>query len=138
MIIKFKKLDLNAKIPTKAHLADAGFDLTATSLVNTREIATYGTGIAVQIPKGFVGLLFPRSSIYKKSLRLANSVGVIDSGYQGEIMFKFDKTKSDPLYNIGDRVGQLVILPIPEVTFKEVTEFQGSDRSTGGFGSTGT
>lgn len=90
MKIRFKKLSPNAVTPSRAHSSDAGFDLTATSLVFDREgNATYGFGIAVEIPDGYVGLVFPRSSISKKDLILSNSVGVIDSGYRGEIMAKF-------------------------------------------------
>jgi len=90
----------------------------------------------MEIPEGHVGLLFPRSSVSKKNLRLCNSVGVIDSGYRGEIILKFDKN-GENLYEEGDRVGQLMIVPVPSVQFVEVTNLPGSDRGDGGFGSTG-
>lgn len=90
MQVKFKKLHPDASVPQKAHPSDAGFDLVATSRVfDEYGCATYGTGIAVEIPKGYVGLVFPRSSICKQDIFLTNSVGVIDSGYRGEIMAKF-------------------------------------------------
>lgn len=90
MQVKFKKLHPDASVPRKAHPSDAGFDLVATSCVfDEYGCATYGTGIAVEIPKGYVGLVFPRSSINKQDIFLTNSVGVIDSGYRGEIMAKF-------------------------------------------------
>jgi len=81
-------------------------------------------------------LLFPRSSISKTNLRLANAVGVIDSGYRGEVILKFDKQGTKD-YEIGDRVGQLMLIPIPSIQFVEVVNLPNSDRSSGGFGSTG-
>ena len=138
MKVRFKKLDNNSTIPEKAHESDAGFDLRCTRAIYGTRIVTYGTGIAVEIPRGYVGLVFPRSSIYKKSLNLSNSVGVIDSGYRGEIMFKFNIIEEDPcMYEIGDRIGQLIIIPYPEIEFEEADELSDSDRGEGGYGSTG-
>lgn len=146
MRIRFKKLDENAVMPKKAHDSDAGFDLTAVSMEfdNENGVIDYGTGIAVEIPKGYVGLLFSRSSIYKKQMALSNSVGVIDSGYRGEIRLKFRTTdklylipERPALYEAGDRIGQLIIMPYPEIEFEEADELQGSDRNAKGFGSTG-
>ena len=101
----------------------------------------YGTGLAIQIPEGHVGLVFPRSSISKKDLILSNSVGVIDCGYTGEIMFKFKRTLvGDSLaniYEIGDRIGQIIIIPIPRIEFEEVSELEQTERGQGGYGSTG-
>jgi dUTP pyrophosphatase len=102
----------------------------------------------VEIPEGHVGFLYPRSSIFKTSMRLTNAVGVIDSDYRGEIRFNFDNThewfgnfyKWAPrhiAYYEGDRIGQLVIMPIPKVEFEEVDELSSTDRGEGGFGSTG-
>lgn len=139
MKVKFKKLHPEAQIPQRAHLSDAGFDLVATSKVNKYNIISYGTGLAIDAPNGYVGLLFQRSSVYKKDLILANCVGVLDSGYQGEIIFNFRKILTDPItYNIGDRIGQLVILKLPEVELEEVDYFEQSERGEGGFGSTGS
>lgn len=86
MKVRFKKLNDKAVIPTKAHATDAGFDLTATSKkCDDFGNVVYGTGIAAEIPKGYVGFVFPRSSIYKQDIILSNCVGVIDSGYRGNI-----------------------------------------------------
>ena len=166
MKVKFKKLNENAIIPTKAHATDAGFDLVATSKKTDGYGNTvYGTGIAVEIPEGYVGLVFPRSSNAKTLLTLSNSVGVIDSGYRGEIMFKFRPSIIIPNpfvlwlkrfvlkkrgtyhsgitvehfreYSVGDRIGQLIIMPYPEIEFEESNELSDSERGTGGYGSTG-
>lgn len=135
MIIKIKKTHPNAIIPSYATEGDAGMDLTAVGFTEKGMNVTYHTGLSVEIPPGYVGLLFPRSSIYKKDQMLTNSVGVIDSGYRGEIMMKF--TRSVEQYCIGDRIGQLIILPHPRIKFKEVDELSTSERNGGGFGSTG-
>jgi dUTP pyrophosphatase len=99
----------------------------------------YGTGLALEIPEGYVGLIFPRSSISKTSLSLANCVGVIDSGYRGEILLKFrtDANNKTGHYTIGDRIGQLLIIPYPQIEFEEVLELSDTIRSGGGFGSSG-
>ena len=89
MKIKIKKLHNDAVIPQYAKPGDAGMDLTAVDVSADLGYLTYKTGIAIQIPEGHVGLLFPRSSIYKTGQTLSNCVGVIDSGYRGEIMMKF-------------------------------------------------
>lgn len=146
MQVKFKKLISSASVPTKAHPSDAGFDLVATSLIfDEYGCATYGTGIAIEIPRGYVGLVFPRSSICKQDIFLTNSVGVIDSGYRGEIMAKFKpglrfgKTPNFKPhgYNIGDRIAQLLIIPYPEIEFVQSEHLSSSDRGAGGYGSTG-
>jgi len=138
--IKVKKLHPNAVIPKYAKDGDAGMDLTATTSVrdNYGNIG-YGTGIAVEIPKGYVGYIFPRSSISKYKMNLTNSVGVIDSGYRGEIIFKFKPTSEvdDVRYNVGDRVGQLIVMPYPEMSMEQVEELTTTDRGDGGFGSSG-
>lgn len=134
--IKLKRLTPTAKIPTKAHATDAGYDLYASSCHYDNGLIVYGTGVAVEIPQGYVGLVFPRSSIANTHLMLSNSVGVIDSGYRGEIMAKFRKGGTRG-YIVGDRIAQLIIMPYPEVTFEEVDELSDSDRGTGGYGSSG-
>lgn len=141
MRIKIKKLHKSAIIPKYAKPGDAGMDLTAVSAdFNDLNHITYHTGLAVQIPEGYVGLLFPRSSVYKTGQQLTNSVGVIDSGYRGEIMLKYtrdiDETERTA-YGPGDRVGQLIILPYPQVRFEEVEELSITERGEGGYGSTG-
>ena len=140
MKIKFLRLDVRAVAPSKAHPTDAGFDLTAISVEEDRKrnIVTYHTGLAMEIPEGHVGLIFPRSSVYRHQLSLANCVGVIDSSFRGEILLKFRIVQPHiSRYSIGDRVGQIIIVPYPEVEFEESDRLAGSDRSTGGFGSTG-
>jgi dUTP pyrophosphatase len=142
MNINFKKIKENAVTPKYATVGDAGVDLVAvskhTDMMNLT--VTYDTGLAVEIPEGYVGLVFPRSSVRKYDLQLSNSVGVIDSGYRGTIQFTFrilDSISSPKMYEIGDRIGQLIILPYPIVNFMEVDELSDTIRGEGGFGSSG-
>ena len=137
MRIRIKKMHENAVIPKYAHFGDAAVDLVAVRKWKDKYGNTcYGTGLAMEIPVHHAGLLFPRSSISKTDLRLANAVGVIDSGYRGEVIIKFDQ-KGDNLYEIGDRVAQLMLVPIPSINFVEVVNLPSSDRDTGAFGSSG-
>lgn len=136
--IKFKKLNPNAVIPKRGTIGAAGFDLTAIGLEVTETTLKYDTGIAVEIPPGYVGLVFPRSSVCKTGLFLANSVGVIDSDYRGSISLVFYKPSVCIVpYLPGDRIGQLVIVPIPAVEFVEVDDLSETERGAGGYGSTG-
>ena len=138
--IKFKKLVETAKIPTKAHPTDAGADLTAVSREWNEELKcwVYGTGIATEIPEGYVGLVFPRSSIRKYTLAQCNAVGVIDSSYRGEIMVSYKLTSDvEKIYNIGDKIAQLIILPYPEVSYTEVESLSETDRRENGHVSSG-
>lgn len=140
MKVKIKKLSTEAVIPTYAKQGDAGMDMVATKIINeTLDSITYGTDIAMEIPEGFVGLVFPRSSIRNYDLALTNSVGVIDSGYRGEIQATFHKTMGleSKVYEVGDRVVQIIIIPHPQVELIEVDELSDSQRGVGGFGSTG-
>lgn len=140
MKVKIKKLHSDAVIPKYSKPGDAGLDLTATSEEwnEDQTMVTYGTGLSVEIPEGHVGLLFPRSSICKTELILSNSVGVIDSGYRGEIMCKFRYPEEGMVYDKGDRVCQLVIMPYPQIEFEEVEELEETERGAGGYGSTGS
>ena len=137
--VKIKKLTESAKLPIKAHPTDAGYDLYADSQsIDKNYNMVYGTGIAVEIPKGYVGLVFPRSSIASTDIMLSNSVGVIDSGYRGEVMAKFKRVTGEfNTYKVGDRIAQLIIIPYPEIVFEEVEELSSSDRGEGGYGSSG-
>lgn len=136
--IKFKKMNPNAVIPKQGTAGAAGFDLTAVSIEKNETMFKYDTGIAVEIPPGYVGLVFPRSSVCKTGLSLANSVGVIDSDFRGSISLVFYKnTQCIVPYWPGDRIGQLVIVPIPEVEYVEVEELSETERGAGGYGSTG-
>jgi len=156
MKVLIKKLNPDAVIPSYAKDGDAGMDLTAVSEHNDHDGNTvYGTGLSFEIPKGYVGLLFPRSSNSRTDLRLTNSVGVVDSGYRGEVMFKFRNDnfssanqliKNDFIlntvgftnqYKVGDRIGQIIIIPYPNIEFEEVAELSESERGTNGYGSTG-
>lgn len=135
--IKIKRLNNNATIPSYITEGSAGLDLTAVNLTINGNCYEYSTGIAVEIPKGYVGLIFPKSGIYKKDLVLTNCVGVIDSDYRGEIKFKFKKytdNKFDNVYNVGDKIGQLIIVEYPKIEFVEVDELEESGRGSLGFG----
>ena len=142
--VRFKKLVENAVIPTYKTVGAAGMDVTAirTEFIDCDNQLKAYTGIAVEIPKGYVGLLFPRSSVVTTTNRLGNCVGVIDSDYRGEITFVFDNiytdcTDYDYSYKAKDRVGQLIILPFPKVELEEVEELSDSERGVGGYGHTG-
>lgn len=159
LIIKIKKLHPDSKIPEYAKHGDAGLDLVATSLkMDEYGNAHYGTGLAFEIPEGYVGLIFPRSSVAKKNQMLTNHVGVVDSGYRGEVSFKFKPTEvyldhlrdekitfkkkdglweevGETMYAIGDKIGQIIIIPYPKIELQEVNELSESERGTGAYGS---
>ena len=158
MQIKVKKLDERAIIPQYAHVGDAGMDITAISSECTDDYIEYKTGLSFEIPEGYVMLIFPRSSNSKKDLLLCNSVGVLDSGYRGELLIRYKRilnpyiTKSifystncshidfnfnGNEYQIGDKVAQIMIIPYPTIEFEEVKELSETERGIGGFGSTG-
>lgn len=142
MKVKIKKLDDRAIIPTYAKPGDAGMDITAISVKFEQNYIEYGTGLSFEIPEGYVMLIFPRSSVSKKDMMLANCVGVLDSGYRGELKFRFKivcqagQLKRD-YYNPGDKIGQIMIIPYPTIEFEEVDNLSDSERGEGGFGSTG-
>lgn len=151
MEVKIKKLHKDAVIPTYAKDGDAGMDLTAVSAETDKYgNVVYHFGLAFEIPKGYVGLIFPRSSICKKKLSLTNSVAVIDSGFRGEVTAKFKQANPFPIsvktdrtiienlcYNVGERVAQMMIIPYPKIEFKEVEELSETERGDGSYGSTG-
>lgn len=139
MKVKIKRLHKDAVIPSYAKPGDAGLDLVATNIISfDKEQVVYGTGIAVEIPEGYVGLVFPRSSIRKYEQYLSNSVGVIDSGYRGEIQATFNsRFYADVKYQVGDKIAQLIIMPYPHIDFEEVNELSETERADGGHGSTG-
>lgn len=165
MDIKIKKLHPNAVIPSYAKEGDAGLDLVATSKsFDEYGNIVYGTGLAFEIPTGYVGLFFPRSSNARTNLYLTNSVGVIDSGYRGEVMAKYKcvhnttsrlkwwwqtkvlkrensnfiiNTLTSNAYNVGDRIGQLIVVPYPYITLLESESLSETERGEGGYGSTG-
>ena len=155
MKVKIKKLHPDAVIPSYSKKGDAGMDLTIVNNITIENISNYGTiechfGIAMEIPKGYVGLIFPRSSIYKSTLRLSNAVGVIDSGYRGELRAQLDLSTSCIMaedneiteykgkrYVKGDRVAQMIIIPYPQIEFEEVEQLSETERGTKGYGSSG-
>lgn len=148
MDVKVKKLVEEAAIPSYAKPGDAGLDLTAVSYEYDRDndCHIYGTGLAFEIPEGHVGLIFPRSSNRKTDAYMCNHVGVVDSGYRGEVMVSFkirDKFKDNEIpqilkpYDIGHKIAQLIILPYPIINLVKVDELSKTERGEGGHGSTG-
>lgn len=140
MKVNIKKLNPFVVTPSYAKQGDAGMDLRTTGITEqTDKYIEYGTGICVEIPEGYVGLIFPRSSISKTDLILANSVGVIDSGYRGEIKCRFKITSDEDIeiYDFGDKIAQMIIIPYPQIQFEVVEELSSTERSEGGFGSSG-
>lgn len=142
MKVNIKKLVEEAKLPSYAKPGDAGMDLTAVTYRYDpdTDCHVYGTGLAFEIPESYVGLVFPRSSNRKTNAYLTNSVGVIDSGYRGEVMVSFkNRTLRDynNPYKVGDRVAQIIILPYPMIEFVEVEELSSTERGEKGHGSTG-
>lgn len=166
--VKIKKLVPEAIIPTYAKAGDAGMDVYAVAKNVTDDYIEYDTGLAFEVPEGYVMYIFPRSSNSKMDLLLANSVGVLDSGYRGPLKLRYKRnyrienipdedtdfkstTTSIVNYNsaneyqwnackwyeIGDRVGQIMILPYPQINFIEVDQLSDTERGSGGFGSTG-
>lgn len=158
--IKFKLLHPDAKLPQRAHATDAAFDVIATSVRYTPEYIEYGLGFATEIPAGWEGKVYARSSISNYDLSLCNSVAIIDQTYRGEWLCRFrpnfriieeprfgemadgglNKRKSftaDKFYKVGDRIAQIQFQRVPEVRFEVVDEMNDSTRSAGGFGSTG-
>ncbi len=139
MQVKIKILNENAKLPVKAYPSDAGFDLIAVTRKEKDEYIEYGTGLAIEIPEGYAGFIFPRSSISKHCLSLANAVAVFDSGYRGEIILRYyvsNKMWYVP-YELGDRIAQIIIMPLPEVELVVAEELTETIRGEGGLGSTG-
>lgn len=143
MKVKFKKLTSEAKEPYRKHEVDAGFDLVATSKKKVEDgdssfgYMEYGTGLAFEIPEGYAGFIYPRSSISNTGHILSNSVGVIDSSYRGEVRARFRTVPQSKEYQVGERMCQLVIQKLPYVTFEESNELEESNRGQSGFGSTG-
>lgn len=139
MKIRFKKLNPDAVAPVQGTPGSAGYDLTALTVSEDPTglpVIHYGTGIAVEIPKGYAGFIFPRSSCYKFGMDLTNCVGVIDSDYRGEVKAVFMDYYGQG-YKKGDRIAQMIIMPVPEIEFEEADHLSDTGRGTGGYGSTG-
>lgn len=137
--VKIRKVHPDAVIPFRAHATDAGMDVTAISMEMTEDYIEYDTGLQFQLPEGYAMLIFPRSSNSKKDLLLCNSVGILDAGYTGNLKLRFKLTTegyTEKIYNPGDKVGQIMIIPYPEINFIETEVFNETERGDGGFGST--
>ena len=137
--VKIRKVHPDAVIPFRAHPTDAGMDITAVSMEMTEDYVEYDTGLQFQLPEGYAMLIFPRSSNSKKDLLLCNSVGILDAGYTGNLKLRFKLTTegyTEKIYNPGDKVGQIMIMPYPEINFIETEVFNETERGDGGFGST--
>jgi dUTP diphosphatase len=140
--LRVQRVREGARIPSRAHDADAGLDLYAAGAetLEPGERATVPTGVAVEIPPGHAGLVLPRSGLAARhGIALVNAPGLIDAGYRGEIKVLLLNTDRDEAFQIapGDRIAQLVVSPVAEAEPIEVTELQGSARGAGGFGSSG-
>ena len=141
--LKIKKLSDKAVIPSYGSAYAAGADLYSAEeemTIQPGETKLVHTGLAMQIPEGYVGLIYARSGIAtKRGLAPANKVGVIDSDYRGEIMVSvFNHSSAPQTIAAGERVAQMVITPYLTVNFTEADELDDTDRGAGGFGSTGT
>lgn len=137
--VKIRKVHPDAVIPFRAHATDAGMDVIAISMEMTEDYVEYDTGLQFQLPEGYAMLIFPRSSNSKKDLLLCNSVGILDAGYTGNLKLRFKLTTegyTEKIYNPGDKVGQIMIIPYPEINFIETEIFNETERGDGGFGST--
>jgi dUTP pyrophosphatase len=134
--IKIKKIHPDAVIPSYARHGDAGMDVIAVGREVTDKYVEYKTGLVLEIPEGHVCLIFSRSSVSKKDMLLCNSVGVLDSSYRGELILRFQKL-GEEIYEIGEKVGQIMIFPYPEIEFEENSDLSETKRGDGNFGSTG-
>ena len=147
VVVDIETCHPDAEIPEYQNKGDAGMDLKAVEEIKDEDKPDFAqwfrTGLKISVPEGYVGLIFPRSSISEKTLELANSVGVIDSGYTGEIQVRFNIPPTilgiDKLYEVGDRIAQMIIMPYPKVEFVETESLNfDTSRGSGGFGSTNT
>ena len=131
-----------ASVPFYAHPADAGADLVSTEAVRLEpgERALIGTGVRIALPEGYAAFVVPRSGLAAKhGITVVNSPGTVDAGYRGEIKVSLLNTDSSHAYDVavGDRIAQLIIMPVIQARFEQVEELPESVRGEGGFGSTG-
>ena len=129
-------------VPSYAHPGDAGADLISTDelMLEPGQRATVGTGVSIALPDGFVAFVVPRSGLaMKHGITVVNSPGTVDAGYRGEISVTLLNTDSTAAYPIavGDRIAQLIVMPVSRARFIPVETLPGSHRGSGGFGSTG-
>ena len=130
------------EVPQYAHPGDAGADLTAAEAVvlEPGQRATVGTGVSIALPDGYVAFVVPRSGLaMKHGITIVNSPGTVDAGYRGEIRITLLNTDSSEAYPVavGDRIAQLIVMPVSRARFVPVETLPGSHRGAGGFGSTG-
>lgn len=142
MQLDVRILDLGGRLPTRAHVGDAGLDLYAAEAarIGPGERATVGTGIAISVPPGHAGLVLPRSgNAARHGIALVNAPGLIDAGYRGEVRILLLNTdrESPFIVETGHRIAQLLITPFAEAEPVEVAELEGTERGEGGFGSSG-
>lgn len=156
MQIRIQKKYPRAVVPKRATVGAAGYDMTAVSMEATPTCFKYHTGVAFEIPPGYVGLVVPRSSVAKLGAWMSNSIGIIDSDYRGEVSFCFYtqerpklfwrlflrlfygvKNGRIPPYNVGERVGQILIVKCETLDFTEAKQLSETERGDGGYGSTG-
>jgi len=142
MEIRFRFLDEAATLPSRAHESDAGLDLHSaqSAHIGPHERWQISTGLAVEIPEGHAGLVMPRSGLaLRHGISLVNAPGLIDSGYRGEIGVLLLNNDPAEVFRVepGDRIAQLVVVPIAGLEPVSVTELAGSERGEGGFGSSG-
>lgn len=141
MKVNYKRLTADAEAPKVATAGSAGADISSAVDVTIKpgETKLIPTRLVMEIPAGYVGLMFPRSGLSLKTpLRQPNSVGVIDSDYRGEVHGMFTNTGDETVViERGDRIAQMIVLPIPCVEWVEVDELGETERGEGGFGSTG-
>ena len=143
--VKFKKLNADAKLPVKGSLEAACYDVYAHSITETNGKVKVGLGFKTEIPKGYKGIIVPRSNLTKHYWVLNHSFGVVDSDYRGEWMAIFTSIYGAPFlneyqpfpYKIGERVAQIYFEKVVDVEFEEVEHLDSSERGEGGFGSTG-
>ena len=131
-----------AQVPAYAHLGDAGADLVSTEALRLEpgQRALVGTGVRIALPDGYVAFVVPRSGLAARhGITIVNSPGTVDAGYRGEIKVSLLNTDASQAYDVavGDRIAQLIIMPVPRVRFVAVDELPDSARGEGGFGSTG-
>lgn len=143
--LKVKRLTETAKLPTYAHDGDACFDIYSDGIclrdsdyVTGHLRETHSTGLYFDIPNGYAMMVYSRSGMgFNNDVRLANCVGVIDSGYKGELKVKLTCDGVATRYGKGDRIAQAMLIPVPAVEIEEVNELRESERGMGGFGSSG-
>ena len=137
--VSIKILSRDAQIPHMAYNGDAGVDLRSVERI-VLERAMVATGLAIALPEGYAGFVLPRSGLAAKhGISIVNAPGLIDSNYRGELKVILLNTDPDKSFTIeiGDRIAQLIVMPVPTINFEQVEELTESQRGESGFGSSG-